>query len=69
MHSHPWFERLFGFPEGDWVSTQRAFVLEGSRLRSLASGRTFGVGAFTTPSLCLEFAGPEVVPEDGVCRP
>lgn len=109
---HPWFERLFGFVEGDWASTQRAFAVEGSRLRSLVNGRAFAVGEFTTPSLawlraqtqggapgrlelthevigdvlelharpenrgavfqvasqfnCLEFAGPEVVPEDGV---
>lgn len=109
---HPWFERLFGFEEGDWASTQRAFHLEGSRLRSRVNGRTFAIGTFSTPSLawlraqtdgaaagrlelrhevigdvlelharpenrdavfqvasqfnCLEFAGPEVVPEDGV---
>jgi hypothetical protein len=111
-HPHPWFEQLFGFVEGDWASTQRAFAVEGARLRSIVNGRTFGIGAFTTPSLawlraqtegaargrlrlrheaigdvlelharpenadavfqvasqfnCLEFAGPEVVPEDGV---
>jgi hypothetical protein len=46
-----WFTQLFGFPETDYEGTQRAFRVEGTRLRSLANQRTFEIGAFSAPSL------------------
>jgi hypothetical protein len=110
----PWFETLFGFPEGSYEETRARFVLQGNTLRSLVNGRAFSVGTFTTPTLaslreaakgmrpgrpivthetigdvlelhalaenegalfqvasqlnCLEFAGPDELPEDGVTQ-
>ncbi|HEY2364955.1 MAG TPA: hypothetical protein VGH87_01170 [Polyangiaceae bacterium] len=108
-----WFESLFGFPETTYEETRARFVFEGDELRSIANGRSFAAGRFTTPSLrelravtsakrgsgrvrishevvgdalelhalaenvgalfqvasqlnCLEFAGPEEIPENGV---
>lgn len=46
-----WFQRLFGFAESDYETTRQQFALEGSTLRSLANGRTFGAGEFSTPTL------------------
>ncbi len=109
-----WFEMLFGFPEGSYDETRARFVVEGSTLRSLANGRAFSAGTFTTPTLgslraaargkrpgrvvvthetigdvlelhahadnegalfqvasqfnCLEFAGPDELPEHGVAQ-
>jgi len=49
--SATWFHQLFGFDETDWATTRSRFRIEGERLTSLANGRTFGVGRFSTPSL------------------
>lgn len=46
-----WFERLFGFREGEWSATQARFALEGTTLLSLANGRRFAAGRFTQPCL------------------
>lgn len=46
-----WFERLFGFVETDWASTQSQFDLQGTTLISRANGRRFDVGHFDTPNL------------------
>lgn len=46
-----WFATLFGFEETHYAATQRNFVLDGTRLRSVVNGREFDVGTFTTPSL------------------
>jgi hypothetical protein len=109
-----WFEQLFGVPEVDYDETAGNFAVHGTRLRSLANGRDFAIGRFSTPSLaslrsrgrqrrrgrlslrhevigdvlelhaqpdnadalfqvasqfnCLEFAGPDELPEHGVTR-
>ena len=52
----PWFEQLFGFPETTYAETKSRFAVEsdavdGGVLVSLPTGRRFGVGTFTTPSL------------------
>lgn len=49
--SPTWFEQLFGFAEGDYATTQRRFRSEGTTLHSLANGRTFHIGTFSTPTL------------------
>lgn len=46
-----WFERLTGFAESDYQTTRSQLRVEGQYLRSLANGRTFGIGELTTPSL------------------
>lgn len=46
-----WFEQLFGFREGPWAETQAQFAVSGEELRSLANGRSFAIGQFSTPSL------------------
>ncbi len=61
-----WFGDLFGFEESDWATTRGRFVIEGGRLRSLANGMSWGVGALETPSLGELRA--RVRPEGGVLR-
>lgn len=46
-----WFERLAGFPESDYQSTQSRFAVEGNRLRSLVNGRSWSIGQFEMPAL------------------
>jgi len=46
-----WFERLVGFREGDDDSVRASLVLEGTRLHSLANGRSFECGRLEVPSL------------------
>lgn len=46
-----WFASLFGTPEASYAETQAQFVVEGTRLRSLANGREFEIGTFETPPL------------------
>ncbi len=46
-----WFERLFGFVESDWEATAARFCVEGTTLTSLANGRRFEAGTFSTPSV------------------
>ena len=51
MQSTRWFEQLFGFRESSYAGTRSMFAVEGPQLRSLANGRTFAIGTFSTPSL------------------
>ena len=51
MTKASWFQELFGFAERSYAETQSQFVVEETRLRSLANGRSFAVGRFGTPSL------------------
>ncbi|MBE7198920.1 MAG: hypothetical protein INR70_14120 [Parafilimonas terrae] len=46
-----WFERLTGFPEGDYAATQGRLSVVDGRLRSSATRRTYAVGTFELPSL------------------
>jgi len=46
-----WFERLTGFREADYHSTRQRLAVDGDRLRSLANGRSWGVGDFRLASL------------------
>ncbi len=46
-----WFERLVGFREQGYQATRRQLIVEGGRLRSLANGKTYGIGRFEMPSL------------------
>ena len=46
-----WFERITGFRERDYRSTQQSLVVRGDELVSTVSGRHFHMGTFSTPSL------------------
>jgi hypothetical protein len=46
-----WFERLTGFRETGYDETRRRLAVEGSRLRSLANGKSYGIGALELVSL------------------
>lgn len=46
-----WFERLTGFPEGDYAATQGRLSVVDGRLRSSATRRTYAVGTFELLSL------------------
>ena len=39
-----WFERLTGFRETDYDDTRAKLKVEGSRLRSLVNGKSYGIG-------------------------
>jgi hypothetical protein len=39
-----WFESITGFRETDYDGTRAKLVVEGSRLRSLTNGRSYGIG-------------------------
>lgn len=39
-----WFESLTGFRETDYDDTRAKLVVEGSRLRSLVNGKSYGIG-------------------------
>ena len=39
-----WFESLTGFRETGYEGTRAKFRVEGSRLRSLANGKSYGIG-------------------------
>jgi len=49
--SPSWFHQLFGFDEADWAATRARFRVSGEQLTSLANGRTFDIGRFSTPAL------------------
>jgi hypothetical protein len=51
MPSTRWFEQLFGTPEASYAETRSRFAVEGANLRSLANGRAFAIGTFSTPTL------------------
>jgi hypothetical protein len=46
-----WFERLTGFREADYRTTQARLRVEGTELVSTANGACWGIGTFETPSL------------------
>jgi hypothetical protein len=46
-----WFARLTGFPETTYEKTRRLLEVDGSNLRSLVNGRSYGIGEFTVVSL------------------
>lgn len=61
-----WFERLTGFVEDDYASTQRRLRVDGDQLISTVNGRSYGIGDFTLPTLTTlrervdATGGPEV---------
>ncbi len=46
-----WFEKLFGFREGDYELTQQRLEVSGSKLRSKINGRRFSIGDLELVSL------------------
>ena len=46
-----WFERLVGFREDGYESTQRRLSVEGSELVSLVNGKRYGIGELSLPTL------------------
>lgn len=46
-----WFERLTGFREDDYNSTQQRLAVEGDELVSLVNGRRYGIGELTLPTV------------------
>lgn len=46
-----WFERLTGFREHDYESTQRCLRIEGDELVSTVNGKRFGCGRLSMPTL------------------
>jgi hypothetical protein len=51
MTSQDWFERLTGFREGDYASTQRRLVVDGDELGSTANDKRYGIGNLSLPTL------------------
>ncbi|KAG5187378.1 hypothetical protein JKP88DRAFT_161766 [Tribonema minus] len=52
--SRTWFEELFGFAEEgnhSYHDVQSMFEMRGTQLTSIANGRSFNAGTFTTPTL------------------
>jgi hypothetical protein len=46
-----WFERLMGFREGDYESTQDRLLVEGDELMSAVNDRRYGCGELSIPTL------------------
>jgi hypothetical protein len=46
-----WFERLVGFLETEYAATQRQLKVEGTRLHSLVTGQSYGIGILDVISL------------------
>lgn len=46
-----WFERLTGFREDGYATTQRRLAVDGEELVSSVNGRRYGIGQLTVPSL------------------
>jgi hypothetical protein len=46
-----WFEKLFGFREGNYEFTRQQMQIQGSTLRSRVNGRIFGIGELELVSL------------------
>ncbi|AKK30249.1 hypothetical protein AB431_04745 [Mycobacterium sp. EPa45] len=46
-----WFERLTGFVEDGYESTQRRLSVEGDELVSSVNGKRYGIGSLTMPTL------------------
>jgi len=52
LGTHDWFEQLMGFSEDDgYAATQSRLVVEGDELVSTVSGKRYGVGELTLPTL------------------
>jgi hypothetical protein len=51
MASQDWFERLTGFREDDYESTQRRLVVDGDELVSTVSDQRYGIGNLSLPTL------------------
>ena len=49
--SMDWFERLTGFRETDYDDTRAKLRVDGSRLRSLVNGKSYGIGKLELVSL------------------
>jgi hypothetical protein len=46
-----WFQRLTGFAEDGYASTQRRLKVEGDELVSTVNGRRYGIGELTLPTV------------------
>ncbi|MGI9125749.1 MAG: hypothetical protein ACR2JM_13510 [Mycobacterium sp.] len=46
-----WFERLVGFPEADYATTQSRLRVEGDELVSTVNGKRYGIGHLSLPTL------------------
>jgi hypothetical protein len=46
-----WFQRLTGFAEDGYESTQRRLTVDGDELMSSVNGKRFGIGELTVPTL------------------
>jgi hypothetical protein len=51
MASADWFEKLTGFAELDYESTQKRLVVEGDQLVSTANDKRYGIGSLTLEPL------------------
>jgi hypothetical protein len=51
MASQDWFERLTGFREDDYASTQRRLVVDGDELHSTGNDNRYGIGNLSLPTL------------------
>ena len=51
MSHQDWFERLMGFRERDYESTQSRLVVEGDELVSTVNDKRYGVGNLSMPTL------------------
>ena len=51
VQSMDWFERLTGFRESDYESTQARLEIVGDRLRSCVNGKAYGIGQLELVSL------------------
>lgn len=46
-----WFERLMGFSESDYLTTQRRLVVDRDTLTSTVNGKSYGIGRLSLPTL------------------
>jgi hypothetical protein len=46
-----WFQRLTGFAEDGYVSTQQRLAVDGAELVSLVNGKRYGIGQFSLPTV------------------
>jgi hypothetical protein len=46
-----WFQRLTGFAEAGYTSTQQRLAVEGEELVSQVNGKRYGIGQFSLPTL------------------
>lgn len=63
-----WFEALFGFAETDRQAVYDNLSVEGAELVSHATGRRFGIGTLTTPSLSALRSQVGAITEDRPLR-